>query len=35
LRRNTASGTHAISLTAVALSGIYLKLALMAAGPGN
>ena len=35
LRRNTATGTHAISLTAVALSGIYLKLALMAAGPGN
>ena len=36
LRKNTASGTHTVSLNASAVSGVYLKLAMMMApGPGN
>jgi len=35
LRQNAANGTHTISLNALSVSGIYLKLALMAPGPGN
>jgi hypothetical protein len=35
LRQNAASGTHTISLGALSVSGVYLKLAVMALGSGG
>src|ERR1019366_6208217 len=35
LRNNAASGTHTISLSSLAVTGVYLKLAVMAVGPGH
>jgi hypothetical protein len=35
LRKNSASGTHTISLNSLALTGVFLKLAVMALGPGH
>jgi hypothetical protein len=35
LRNSAASGTHTLSLNALAVSGVYLKLAVMVLGPGH